>query len=102
MIHVIATVELADGKLPEFMEVFWKVVPSVLSEKGCIEYGPAVDLASGIPVQAPVRENTVVIVEKWLDLEALKAHLAAPHMKTYREAVKGMVRGMSVQILKPA
>jgi quinol monooxygenase YgiN len=102
MIHVLATVELANGKRPDFLTEFARVVPFVRAEKGCIEYGPAVDISSGIPMQAPVRENTVVIVEKWSDLEALKAHLIAPHMKTYREAVKDIVKGMAVQILKPA
>ncbi|MBA4397913.1 MAG: antibiotic biosynthesis monooxygenase [Syntrophus sp. (in: bacteria)] len=102
MIHVLATVELAEGKRPEFLAEFEKVVPSVRAEKGCSEYGPAIDISSGIPIQAPARENTVVIIEKWSDLEALKAHLVAPHMKTYRDAVKGIVKGMTVQILKPA
>ena len=102
MIHVLATVELAEGERPGFLAEFDKVVSSVRAEKGCIEYGPAIDISSGIPIQAPVRENTVVIFEKWSDLEALKAHLVAPHMKTYREAVKGIVKGMTVQILKPA
>jgi quinol monooxygenase YgiN len=102
VIHVFATIELTDGSRPEFLAEFDKVIPSVRAEKGCIEYGPAIDISSGIPVQAPVRENTVVIVEKWSDLEALKAHLVAPHMKTYRAAVKDIVKGMTVQILKPA
>jgi quinol monooxygenase YgiN len=102
VIHVFATVELAEGKVQKFLTELDKTIPSIRAEKGCIEYGPAIDIASGIPIQAPVRENTVVIVEKWSDIEALKAHLVASHMKAYREAVKGIVRGMTVQILKPA
>jgi quinol monooxygenase YgiN len=102
VIHVLATVELADGKRPEFLAEFDKVVPSVRAEEGCIEYGPAIDISSGLSVQAPARENTVVIVEKWSDIETLKAHLVAPHMRAYRQAVKGIVKGMTVQILKPA
>jgi quinol monooxygenase YgiN len=102
MIHVLATVDLENGKLTEFLTEFGKVLPAVRAETGCIEYGPAIDVPSGIPIQSPVRENTVVIVEKWSDIDALKAHLIAPHMKTYREAVKGIVRGMTVQILRPA
>ena len=102
MIHVLATAELADGKGPEFLTELAKMVPSVWAEKGCIEYGPAIDISSGIPIQAPIRENTVVIIEKWSDIEALKAHLVAPHMQAYREAVKGIIKGMTVQILKPA
>lgn len=102
MIHVLATVESADGKRSEFLAELARVAPSVRAEKGCMEYGPAIDIPSGIPIQAPVRENTVVIIEKWSDLDALKAHLAAPHMKAYRKAVQGIVKGMTVQILEPA
>lgn len=102
MIYVLATVELAEGKRTDFLEEFKKLTPLVRAEKGCIEYGPAIDCFSGIPVQTPVREDTVVIIEKWSDLEALKMHLVASHMKPYREAVKPMVKGMTVQILAPA
>jgi quinol monooxygenase YgiN len=102
MIHVIATVDVAEGKRTDFLKEFYKVIPPVLAEKGCIEYGPAIDLPTGIPVQAPVREDVVVIIEKWSDIEALKAHLVAPHMKPYREAVKSIVKGMTVQILETA
>ena len=102
MIHVIATVDVAEGKRPDFLKAFHKVISHVRAEKGCIEYGPAVDLPTGIPVQAPVREDAVVILEKWSDIEALKAHLVAPHMKPYREAVKSTVKGMTVQVLEPA
>jgi quinol monooxygenase YgiN len=102
MIHVIATVDVAEGKRPDFLKAFYKVIPHVRAEKGCIEYGPAVDLPTGIPVQEPVRESTVVIIEKWADLDALKVHLVAPHMKPYREAVQSIVKGMNVQVLTPA
>lgn len=102
MIHVIATVDVAEGKRTDFLKEFHKVIPLVLAEKGCIEYGPAIDLPTGIPVQAPVRKDAVVILEKWSDIEALKGHLVAPHMKPYREAVKAIVKGMSVQVLEPA
>ena len=102
MIHVIATVAVAEGKRTDFLKEFYKVMPHVRAEKGCIEYGPAIDFPTGIPVQAPIREDAVVILEKWSDIEALKAHLVAPHMKPYREAVKSIVKGMTVQVLEPA
>jgi len=102
MIHVLATVDVVEGKRETFLKEFRKVIPAVQGEKGCIEYGPTVDLSTGIPLQVPLRENVVVIVEKWDNLEALKAHLTAPHMKAYRAAVKDMVKGMEVQILEPA
>ena len=101
MIHVIATVEVAEGKRQAFLAEFRKVIPSVHAEKGCIEYGPAVDIPAGLPVGTPLRGNVVVIVEKWESLDDLRAHLAAPHMKVYRAAVKDIVKGMQVQVLEP-
>lgn len=102
MVHVIATIEIAPGKRDAFLAEFRKLMPKVHAEKGCIEYGPAIDVASGIAVQDAVRENTVLVIEKWSDLPALKAHLAAPHMTDYREAVKDFVRGVKLQVLSPA
>ena len=102
MIHVIATIELAEGRRDDFLKEFHALVPQVRAEEGCIEYGPAVDADSGIPVQGPLRENVVVVLEKWESLEALKAHLVAPHMKTYRAAVKDLVQNTALEILQPA
>lgn len=101
MIHVLATVEVAPGRREDFLREFRKVIPDVRREKGCIEYGPTVDMPTGIPVQNPPRENVVVIVERWATLDDLKAHLVAPHMKPYRAAVKDIVKAMQVQILEP-
>ncbi len=42
------------------------------------------------------------MVEKWATLDALRAHLAAPHMAEYRQRVAGLVRAVSLQILQPA
>jgi quinol monooxygenase YgiN len=77
-------------------------VPQVRSEQGCIEYGPTIDLRTDIPVQHLAGEDVVVIVEKWQSLEALKAHLAAPHMAAYRERVKPFVASVRLHILQNA
>ena len=102
MIHVLATVTLAPGTRDQFLEVFNANVPNVLSEDGCIEYGAAVDAVTDIHVQPPVRPDVVVVVEKWRDLAALKAHSAAPHMAAYRLAAKDFIKGVSLQVLDPA
>jgi quinol monooxygenase YgiN len=102
MIHVLATVTLAPGTRAQFLDVFNANVPAVHAEDGCIEYGAAVDAETGIPVQAPVRPDVVVVVEKWRDLAALKAHSAAPHMAAYRVKAKDFIKSVSLQILDPA
>jgi quinol monooxygenase YgiN len=102
MIHVIASIDLSPGRRDQYLAEFRRNVPNVLAEKGCLEYGPTIDVASQIPVQPPVRENVVVVVEKWESLEALRTHLAAPHMLAFRERVKEMVKGVSLLVLEPA
>ena len=102
MIHVIAAIEIEPGKRAEFLKIFNANVPNVRAEEGCIEYGAAVDVMTDIAVQVPMREHVVTVVEKWASLAHLKAHLVAPHMTAYREKVKGMVKGASLQVLEPA
>jgi quinol monooxygenase YgiN len=101
MIHVIATIELNPGTREQYLAVFHKLMPLVLAEKGCIEYGPAADLASGLAVQPPVRENVITVVEKWEDLPALQAHLKIAHMADYRTNVKDYVKSVVLHVLQP-
>jgi quinol monooxygenase YgiN len=102
MIHVIATIALAEGTRAAFLEEFRKLVPLVRAEAGCLEYGAALDTPSGLPIQIPLRENVVTIVEKWESVAALQAHSKAPHMVAYRPKVKDYVRGTQLQVLEPA
>ena len=102
MIHVLATVELKSGRREDFLSEFHKIVPLVRQEKGCVEYGPAIDTATDISAQGRLRENVVVVIEKWENLPALEAHLIAPHMLEYRGKVKEMVARTQLQILEPA
>ncbi len=101
MVHVIANVELRPGARDAYLAVFRGLAPKVRAEAGCIEYGPTVDAKTDIRAQLPLRENVVTIVEKWESLAALKAHLTAPHMATYRQAVKDLVAGVTLQVLEP-
>jgi quinol monooxygenase YgiN len=101
MIYVIAKVELAEGKRLEYLKELNKVSFHVRAEEGCLQYGPAADVDTGIPVQEPIDENTITIIERWTDIEALKVHLTAPHMQTYREAVKDYVKRVTIRVLEP-
>ena len=102
MIFVIATIEVADERRADFLVEFHKIVPLVHEEEGCLEYGPTVDLETSIAAQPAVRENVVVVVEKWESIEHLEAHLIAPHMLEYRQRVKEIVKGATIQVLQPA
>lgn len=100
MIRVVATIQLNPGTREKFIVEFAKVVPPVRAEDGCVEYAAAVDVASGLAVQLPVRPDAVTVIETWADLAALKAHLQAPHMAEYRVAVKDYVAGVSLNVME--
>ena len=102
MIYVIATVELNPGGKEKYLAEMKRVMPMVHKEKGCLEYGPNVDVPMGIPIQGPPRENVVTLIEKWESPEALKAHFSQPHFLEYRERVKDVMKSVSIQILTPA
>ncbi len=102
MISVIAAIEVAEGQRDAFLAIFKAMVPKVRAEEGCIEYGPWLDLPTNIDLQEPARENVVTVIEKWESVEALEAHLIAPHMLEFRKAVQDLVTGITLQILQPA
>jgi quinol monooxygenase YgiN len=100
MIHVLATVELHPGMRAAWLEKFHAVMPAVHAEDGCLAYEPCIDVDSGFSAQAAIGPDRVVIIERWRDLAALKAHSVAPHMKEYRAGVKDFVKGMTLQVLE--
>jgi quinol monooxygenase YgiN len=102
MIAVVACIEVVPGRRDDFLREFRKLVPQVRAEAGCLEYVPMLDLPTSIGGQAPVGENLVTVLEKWATVEALEAHLMAPHMVAYRKVAKDLVQGMTLRILTPA
>lgn len=102
MIYVIATIEVVAGQRDALLDEFRQLVPQVLAEEGCLDYGPAVDLETNLTAPPARRENVVTVLEKWQNIEALERHLIAPHMVQYRAKVKALVVGTSLRILRPA
>lgn len=102
MVHVVATIEVVDGKRDAFLQEFHKLVPLVYAEAGCHEYAPYLDVETDIDAQGESRANVVTVLEKWRDVAALKAHLNAAHMKAFREKAGHLVANVRLQILKQA
>lgn len=101
MIHVLASIQLKAESKQSFIDLFKANVPNVLAEEGCLEYQPTLDANTDIDVQKSDR-TIVTVIEKWETLEHLKAHLDAPHMKTFREAAAGFVENVELKILQNA
>lgn len=102
MIHVLATLRVDPARRDEFLASFERLRPAVLAEDGCLEYGAAVDQPTPIGAQEAAGDDAVVVIEKWESVPALEAHLAAPHMAAWREEIGDLLRGVTLQVLKPA
>jgi quinol monooxygenase YgiN len=102
VIHVIAVITAKPGKREEVLRHWRQIVPAVRAEKGCIEYGAAVDADPALPVQTKYGPDTFVVVEKWESMDALKAHAAAPHMAAYGAKTKDLLASRVIHILSPA
>ncbi len=102
MIHVVAIITAKPGMRDAVLKEFRANMPAVHAEKGCIEYGPAIDAEGMGPIQTAFGADTFVVIEKWATMDDLKAHGAAPHMKAYAGKVKDMLAGRVIHVLKPA
>jgi quinol monooxygenase YgiN len=102
MIHVLAVITAKPGQRDAILREFHANMPAVRAEKGCIEYGPAIDADGVGGFQAKFGPDTFVVIEKWESLDALKAHAAAPHMATYGAKTKEMIASRTIHVLSPA
>ena len=102
MVHVIAVITAKPGQRATILAFFNANVPAVRAEKGCIEYGAAVDLDPALKFQTAYGPDAFVVVEKWESPEALMAHAAAPHMAAYGARTKEFIASRVIHILQPA
>jgi quinol monooxygenase YgiN len=97
VIHVVAIIKAVPGKRDEVLKEFRAVLPEVLAEEGCIEYGPAIDSAASPDALGP---DTFAVIEKWATPEALKAHATSSHMAAYGQRVKDLLASRAIHVLE--
>lgn len=102
MIHVVAIITTKPGKREEVLSAFNDIIPTVLEEDGCIEYGPTIDAADAPSIQTPVGANTFIVIEKWTSTETLDAHGTSSHMAAYGEKVKHLIDDRVIHVLMSA
>src|SRR4051812_17606948 len=101
MIHVIAVITAKPGKRAEILGHFRANVPSVHKEKGCIEYGAAIDAENALGFQTKWGPDTLLVIEKWESMDALKSHAAAAHMAAYGAKTRELIASRVIHILTP-
>jgi quinol monooxygenase YgiN len=102
MIHVVAVITAKPGMRQRLLDAFHANMPAVHAEKGCIEYGPAVDAEGAGSFQTKFGGDSFVVIEKWESLDALKAHAASPHMAAYAAKTRDMIESRVIHVLSPA
>lgn len=101
MVHVIAVITAKPGLREQILQAFRANAPAVRAERGCIEYGAAVDAENALPFQTKWGPDTFLVIEKWASMDALKAHAEAPHMKAYGAKTKELIASRVIHILSP-
>jgi quinol monooxygenase YgiN len=101
MIHILAIITAKPGMRGAILVAFHANMPAVHAEKGCIEYGPAVDAEGAGAMQTKFGPDTFVVIEKWESLEALRAHAASPHMAAYAAKTRDFVASRVIHVLEP-
>ena len=100
MIYVIAASTLKAGCKEEFIRIAKANIPTVRAEKGCISYDLTEDCKQG-PAAGNANDNVLTFVECWESLEALQAHLAAPHMKVFAEKARQLRESSVLKVVTP-
>jgi quinol monooxygenase YgiN len=101
MIHVIAVITAKPGKREDILQAFRANVPAVRAERGCIEYGAAIDAENALSIQTRWGPDTFLVIEKWESMDALRAHAAAPHMAAYGAKTRELIASRVIHILSP-
>jgi quinol monooxygenase YgiN len=99
MIRIVAILTAKIGHRGPLAEVLHAVAPAVRAEPGCLEYQPVVD-ADHSPVKFGA--DTLVVIEKWQDKDALESHNAGAPLAEFREKARHLLARADVYVLEEA
>ncbi len=99
---MLAMITAKPGQRDAVLAAFHANVAAVRAEEGCIEYGAAVDTDVLGRFQAMLGPDSFVVIEKWANAGALKAHGVSPHMVAYAAKTKELVANRAIHVLTPA
>jgi quinol monooxygenase YgiN len=102
MIQVVAVLTTKPGKRDEMLAAYRDNVAAVRAEDGCVSYEAVIDVKEEAPWFKKFGPDTIVVIEKWASLDALKAHAVAPHMKAYAAKTRDWVADRAIHVLEAA
>jgi len=103
VITIVAVITARPGKRAEVIAAFRGYFSTVSAEDGCVEYTPLVD-TEGISskFQTPIGADTLMVVEKWSDIEALKTHAVAATTAAFTARIDELAVTRVIHVLSPA
>ena len=99
MIHVVAILTAKPGQRVAVLQALHGNLDAVLAEQGCLEYGPVID---AVHTPSPFGPDTILVIEKWANEDALAAHAKSAHMAAYAAATRDLVASRVIHVLQPA
>ena len=91
MISVVAKNIVKNNRTEEFKSLAKELIKETLKEKGCIEYSIYEDSE---------KNNILTFIEKWENMEVLKAHFETPHFKKIVPQFQELTEGGDINIYK--
>lgn len=102
MVQLVVTVTTRSGCVADYLAAFRALAPRVRLEEGCIEYDIYCD-STDSRFDNEVRPDTVVLCEKWENIEALQRHTrASTALDEFRRQVKDIKIASHYWLLSPA
>jgi quinol monooxygenase YgiN len=89
-----------DADISDYIAKTQAVVPLVRAENGCQMYSLLADAKTDWEKPQRFGERTLWMVEKWSSIDALKAHIEAPHMKAFGPTVRPMRKSGTFHVLQ--
>ncbi|SFJ53352.1 putative quinol monooxygenase [Jannaschia pohangensis] len=88
MFAVVVTIEVAPGRMPDFLPAMMDNARASLTEPACNRFDVLTD---------PSRPDEVFLYELYDDAAGFDAHRETPHYKTFDSIVTPMIAGKSVK-----
>ena len=102
MISLIAVITVKEGCRSEILNAISDILSDVRAETGCLEYRPTIDIEGASRIQTLAGPDTIVVIEKWCDRQALRNHMNAPHMVSYAEKTRDLIAERRIYFLTDA
>jgi quinol monooxygenase YgiN len=100
-VYVLCRFDLkSDADISDYVSKTLSVVPTVRAENGCQMYTLLKDAETDWEKPMRFGERTLWMIEKWDSIEALKAHIDAPHMKAFGPTVRPMRSSGTFHVLQ--